>query len=300
MVAAEADPFAKFQTESPAAIAETIARCDKPDLVVRIAYQCSEHRTYVIGRAADIAATFRRDPAELAWWISPWPDPLEVIEIWAGGNDNDTPIKDKTRARMMGRALAVVLAVLGDLLVWRTRYGDGGRVLAMNITIAVLGLALPPAVRWFWQWAMRRQIARLTELSAIDYVARYLVKASAKNPARMPWALYLLHRSFNDLLPQDGEPDTFPWPEIFPIRLDRRRRWSALLDTYDPARDVCYYRIKIFKRTRLEKTFMAEIPADFRALEPAERFRAVKGRLAPIAAAGKSNTTFVGAITAEG
>lgn len=203
------------------------------------------------------------------------------------------------RARAIATVFALGVVVLGDVLVWGDRLGsDGLRAGVGQALLGVLAVLLVPVAQRLWGRGLRRQTAHLDELLALEIVAGRMANAAAKDPSHVPWALFFLHRAYRDLLPRDGTPDTFEWPEFFPMRLDRRRRWAAMFDSYDPARDVCYYWVQIFDGKRRTAAFIAEIAADFRVREPGDRRKEALKRLAPIAATGKSNTSYVGAITA--
>ena len=290
------DELARFRTEDLATVAEAIARCDQADQIVRIAFHHAEDRRYVLRCAADAAKTFRTGVTEFLWQVSPWPDRLEVIELWAGGHDGDTPMKDRMRARVIATMVATAVVVL--VLVLGRVFGSGGTFGLSQGLVMLLGVVLAPVVARLWGWAMKRQVRYLDELGALEHVTRRLVTFSRRSPARTGFAVFLLHRAYSDLLPRDGNPDVFQWPEIYPRPLDRKRYWAAAFDSYDPARDVCYYRIQIFRRRKLETQFMAEMKADFETVAYHDRVYRVRNRLKVLALGGQTNTTFAGPIRA--
>jgi len=157
----------------------------------------------------------------------------------------------------------------------------------VSVLFVVLGVLFTPVFRFTWMRSLRRQCAHFEELAALEIVVAHLVEGAAKRPSRVPWVLYLLRGAVDFLFQPDNKSPKSPFPDI-PYPPDRRRSWTARFDRHDPARDICYYRVQLFRRNRAAGELYVEIPAGFARLHSG-KLKELQTQLARVIATGKSN-----------
>ncbi len=166
-------------------LSDVLAKCERPDELVQIAWDAGLDRKRVIRAGADAASTLfadeRTQNLRLFW---PVPRPLEGVDRWLA---RDRPIEaSTTRQRPFASALipGIVLGYLTDHFVLAIRLSGDTRWTAMSVIcigwMVVVGLLFKVLI----ESSLRRQAARLDEDKAFALVLEQLRIGITRRPHR--------------------------------------------------------------------------------------------------------------------
>ena len=181
----ESDDFSKFRAAHPS-LEQAIDRCERPDWLIRLAYEAMPDHKVAIRFGINAAALLHGDREE--WLLgSPrnflFPRRLEAVDLWASATDGDY-LRDVNNLRAF--ALAALPATLLTVLVHEVsqprRWVDG--LLYGACFVVMLVLTLP--IQRVLAWVVARQVAQIDDESALQMVLDEIVKGMAKNPAKIP------------------------------------------------------------------------------------------------------------------
>jgi hypothetical protein len=166
-------------------VSDALARCERPDELIQIAWDAGLDRRQVIRAGADAASTLfadeRTQNLTLFW---PVPRPLEGVDRWLGVV---RPIKAGTyRQRPFASAVwpGAVLGYLTDHFVTASRLSGETRWIAMGLIsvgwVVVVGAVLKVLI----EASLRRQASRLDEDKALARVLEQLRIGMTRHPLR--------------------------------------------------------------------------------------------------------------------
>lgn len=165
------------------AIRAEIEQTDRPDRALELAFEASSDKRAVIANGAN-AARVLKSANLVRTLVTPWPEPLEAIDLWADNTDESSRTLPIARALTIAAYLSVLLTAL-FVPHDRTAMMVGifaGLVVAIFI-IAMLGIDA----------VVRRQVKRLDERSAFDRVMKLVTARMVDNPVGIRRAMRFLH-----------------------------------------------------------------------------------------------------------
>lgn len=167
---------------------DAIGRCERPDLLIQLAWEAGLDKQAVIREGSDAASLLLAgERTELLTLFWPVPRPLEAVDRWSENSGA------RTTESLRPFASAVVPGtVLGSLAthVWIAPWlSESGGLVALVVSIgasiAIVGVLFEVLI----EHGLRRQVARLDEQSALALVLEQLRAGMAANPAMVPRAL---------------------------------------------------------------------------------------------------------------
>lgn len=194
------DNLVTFRAAHPSVV-EAIANCERPDWIIRLAFDAARNRRAVIthasGAARLLTRTKLRGPTEL---FIPWPGALEAVNAWAA-NTTGSRSFDTLRAYGVAALPATVAAVLVDWLVVAPQRGPGlTRVGAFNVVLVLSVFVFAQIAQRGLALVVRRRVSRLDEETAMSIVVEMVADGMVRNPARVPGVVATLRRKFGELL----------------------------------------------------------------------------------------------------
>lgn len=180
------DDFVRFRAAHPA-LRDAIEKCERPDWLIRVAWEGGLDRRAVIREGADAArlllASEWQSTVTLFW---PVPRPLEAVDRWC---DNETTASRIAPSERPWASAVIPGAVLGSLIstfvIARRTSGGAARLTIVVVTllsIVVLGAIFKVLI----DAPLRRRVARLDEESAYRIVLDQLGNGMAARPGLVP------------------------------------------------------------------------------------------------------------------
>ncbi len=198
------DDFATFRAAHPA-LPDAMARCERPDWLLRLAWEAGFDKRALIREGADAAnlllASELQHNLELFW---PVPRPLEAVDRWS---ENSTPSNDITTGLRHQASAVVPGALIGGLLshfVVAPRMSGYSAELLMVLSVVAAFAVVAVLFKILIAAALRRQIARLDEESAFAIVLDQLRVGMARKPTLIPRATLRITRGLKLLAPANG------------------------------------------------------------------------------------------------
>jgi hypothetical protein len=185
------DDFAAFRAAHPS-VGTAIEKCDRPDWAIRLAFEAADDKRAIIANGANIARVLKTANLFLTL-ITPWPEPVEALDVWADNTDHSSRTLPIARAVTIAAYLAIPLTWLLVRFVVGPRVGSVSDTLAMGLVFCVMVLVIAVVAKLTIAAVVRRQVARLDESSALELVLSLVTKRMVNNPIGIRRAMRFLH-----------------------------------------------------------------------------------------------------------
>jgi hypothetical protein len=197
----EPDDFATFRAAYPS-IRDAIARCDRPDWAVRLAFDSGRHRETVVRIGAHTARFLCTSNMRSAMeFFTPWPGALEAVDVWSHNTDKYSPKMARVRARAIAGVLAIPFTIFGDHYLLAAALGTGlHRIVAVGAMFFFATVVLSELVRFGLASIVRRRAADLDADEALRIVTARIVAGMAKNPSRVPVVMRSIRTKLGDVV----------------------------------------------------------------------------------------------------
>lgn len=134
-------------------------------------------------------------------FFTPRPRPFDAIEAWTEDTDKYTDPMRIARAAAIAAPLAALVTYVVDRFVTAPRLtGTAMRIVAVNVTFVFVAFLLGKLIKLSFASAVRRQVAKLDDQSALDFVLEQIAVGEAKNPARVPGAMSTMRSKLRNVL----------------------------------------------------------------------------------------------------